>query len=107
MKGSHLNNAARSFGKAFDPTGGGLRGMLNTGAAIMTNGTTLPLSAAGFGSRHLSDAGTRRAAEQIALKIRAQGIDIPESKLHEMLKDPQQADAIARALGLSAGPVQQ
>ena len=67
----------------------------------------MPLPAVGFGSRHLSDAGTRRAAEQIALKIRAQGIDIPESKLHEMLKDPQQADAIARALGLSAGPVQQ
>ena len=29
----------------------------------------MPLSAVGFGSRHLSDAGTRRAAEQIALKI--------------------------------------
>lgn len=112
VKGSPLNNAGRLVGGALDPTTSKLNlGIQAAAAAVgtpVTGGVSLaaqlPLAAVGFGSRVAADRGTIRAARDVSLRIRAMGLDIPESQIQKMLADPRQAAALARLLGQGAAP---
>ena len=65
-EGNATRNAGRWFGKTFDPTTGGMSGMLNGYGAYSTGGASLPLNAMGFGMRRMAQGATIRDARTLA-----------------------------------------
>ena len=94
VRGKPTRNAMRIFYKVADPTTGGLSGMLNTGSAYASGGATLPLNAAGYGTRKTSEALTIRDLRRVRESMR--GADLPQ-------RGPGPVDGAAHAGGVPGG----
>jgi hypothetical protein len=111
VKGGPVQNALRLFGR-LSPDSGGLSLMMNLGSAGATHGMSLPVSAAGYGSKLAADQITKaNVGKVLELIVNGPRGNVPASETQQLLaklaeaaaNDPALSPAYEQALRATGG----